>query len=107
MALQRRSRASAAQRARERGNLAAALATRRQELALTQTELADLAGVGRGAVVALEAGRAASLEVLLALLQVLGLHLELARGNKSKQVEVSEELAAHYDLRVPLEGCSE
>lgn len=98
MALQRRSRASVATRARERGALAAVLAARRQELGLTQTELAELAGVARGPVVAAESGRSVSLEVLLALVQVLGLHLELARGSSKREVEISAELAAHFAL---------
>jgi DNA-binding XRE family transcriptional regulator len=74
------------------------LVARRQELGLTQTDLADLAGVARGPVVALEAGRLANLEVLLAVLQVLGLHLELVRGTSTREVAVSDELRSHYDL---------
>lgn len=101
MALQRRSRGTASAWARERGRLAAVLVARRQELGLTQTDLADLAGVGRGAIVSVEQGRAVSLDVLLALLHALGLHLEVARGAGfpgSPRVGVSEELAAHYAL---------
>lgn len=103
MALQRHSRTTAAERARERGRLAAVLVARRQELGLTQTELADLAGVGRGPVVALEAGRTASLESFLALLQALGLHLELVRG-AAPAVAVGDELAARYGLPVAREA---
>lgn len=97
MSLQRRSRASVAARARSRGPLAAVVAARRQELDLNQGELADLAGVARGSVISLEAGRAVSLDVLTSLLHVLGLHLELTRG-AARSVEVGPELARHYDL---------
>lgn len=97
MPLQRRSRATPAERARDRGPFAAAVAARRQELDLTQAELADLAGVARGPVLALEAGRTVSLDVLLAVLEVLGLHLELARG--ASGLGVSDELVRQYDLR--------
>lgn len=97
MALQRRSRRSAAERARSRGALAAILASRRQELDLTQGDLADLAGVARGGVVALEAGRTVSMDVLLSVLHVLGLHLELARGAASS-VQVGPALVSQYGL---------
>lgn len=97
MALQRRSRRTAAERARSRGVLAAVVASRRQELDLTQGDLADLAGVARGPVISLEAGRTVSLDVLLSVLQVLGLHLELARG-AAASVEVSPALAQQYGL---------
>lgn len=101
MALQRRSRGTAAVWAQERGRLAAVLVARRQELSLTQTDLADLAGVGRGAIVAAEQGRAVSLDVLLSVLQALGLHLEVVRGAGSPgtpRVEVGSELATRYAL---------
>lgn len=101
MALQRRSRTPAAERARARGPFAAVVAARRQELELTQTDLADLAGVARGPVVSLEAGRTVSLDVLLAILEVLGLHLELARGAASTGVTVSSDLTTQYDLASP------
>lgn len=98
MALQRRSRTTAAERARTRGPLAAGVAARRQELGLTQGELSDLAGVARGPIVALEAGRTVSLDVLLAVLEVLGLHLELARGTSPTGVAVNSDLAQQYHL---------
>lgn len=98
MGLRRRSRVTPAERARARGPLAAVLAARRQELDLTQSELADLAGVVRGPIVALEAGRTVSLDVLLSVLEVLGLHLELVRGTASPAVSVSADLAQQYDL---------
>lgn len=98
MALQRRSRATPAERARERGPLAAVVATRRLELGLTQADLADLAGVALGPVVSLEAGRTVSLDVLTSVLLVLGLHLELTRGASPDGLEVSAPLAAQYGL---------
>lgn len=98
MVLQRRSRVTAAQRAQSRGVLAAVVVARRQELSLSQQELADLAGVARGTVLSLEAGRTVSLDVLLSLLQVLGLHLELARGAVVDGIEASRALALHYGL---------
>jgi len=104
MALQRRSRTTPADRARARGSLAAVVAARRQELGLTQAELAELAGVARGPVVSFEAGRTVSLEVLTSLLQVLGLHLELTRGAVSDGLQVSEPLAAQYGLPVGVES---
>ncbi len=97
MALQRRSRRSTADRARSRGALAAVVASRRQDLDLTQGDLADLAGVARGPVISLEAGRTVSLDALLSVLRVLGLHLELTRGAASS-IEVSPALAQLYGL---------
>lgn len=103
MALQRRSRATPASRARARGPLAAVVAARRQELGLTQAELADLAGVARGPVVSVEAGRTISLEVLSSVLKVLGLHLELTRGAIADGLKVSAPLAAQYGLTADAE----
>lgn len=99
MALQRRSRTSAADRARARGAFAAVIAARRQELGLTQAELAELAGVARGPVLSVEAGRTVSLDTLLAILEVLGLRLELVRGASTGGFDVSAELADQYGLR--------
>ncbi len=98
MVLQRRSRTTAADRARTRGPFAAVITARRQELDLTQSDLAELAGVARGPVIALEAGRTVSLDVLLAVLEVLGLHLELARGAAPTGVSVNSDLARQYEL---------
>lgn len=98
MALQRRSRATAAERARTRGPFAAVVTARRQELDLTQNELAELAGVARGPIIALEAGRTVSLDVLVAVLEVLGLHLELARGATPAGLSVNSDLTRQYDL---------
>lgn len=101
MALQRRSRASAAELARERGPLAAVVSVRRQELGLSQVELGDLAGVSYRIVHNVEAGRTEiSLERLLAILETLGLHLALDRGAASV-VLASENVTRQYDLPPP------
>jgi transcriptional regulator with XRE-family HTH domain len=98
MALQRRSRASAATLARQRGPLAAVVSARRQELGLSQVELGDLAGVSYRIVHNLEAGRTEiSLERLLAVLATLGLHLSLERG-AAPAVAASEAVASLYHL---------
>ena len=98
MVLKRRSRASASERANERGVLAAVVAARRQELDLTQAELAELAGVARGSVVSVEAGRDTSLDLLLGLLHALGLRLEVARGVNEGGVAAEASLASHLGL---------
>jgi HTH-type transcriptional regulator/antitoxin HipB len=90
VALKRRSRADVAKRARERGALAAVVAARRQELGLTQVELADLAGVSARFVHAIEAGRTeVGLDRLLAVLDTLGLHLQVDRGQQGGVVASS------------------
>jgi HTH-type transcriptional regulator/antitoxin HipB len=104
MALQRRSRVDLAQRARERGSLAAVAAARRQELGLTQIELAELAGVSARFVHNLEAGHAeVGLERLLAVLQTLGLHLLVERG-ALPAVAASATLAVQYGLDGPTQA---
>jgi len=101
VALQRRSRASAAAVARERGRLAAVVAARRNELGLTQVELGDLAGVSYRIVHNLEAGRTEiSLERLLAILDTLGLRLVLDRGAASVVV-ISNAVAHQYAIDLP------
>jgi HTH-type transcriptional regulator/antitoxin HipB len=63
------------------GHLAAEVRTRRAQLQLRQQELADLAGVSERFVYALENGkRSVQLDKLLAVLDALGLHLEIHRG---------------------------
>ncbi|QWC84582.1 helix-turn-helix domain-containing protein [Nocardioidaceae bacterium] len=98
MALQRRSTKTPSQRSAAYGPLAAVLATRRQELDLSQQDLADLAGVARGSVIAAESGRPITNESLLALLDVLGLHLQVSRGRTPGGYAVSTELAGRYGL---------
>jgi len=101
MALQRRSRADVAKIARERGDLAASVIARRQELGLSQVELGDLAGVSYRVVHNVEAGRAGmSLERLLAVLDTLGLHLVIERGPADGMV-ADESVARSYGLRHP------
>lgn len=61
--------------------LAAGIRARRQQLHLRQAELADLAGVSERFVHALEKGKTTvQLDKLLAVLNALGLHLELRSG---------------------------
>ena len=101
MVLQRRSRATAADLAHDRGALAAVVNVRRRELGLSQVELGDLAGVSYRIVHNLEAGRTeVSLERLLAILETLGLHLTLDRGTASGVV-TSEAITRRYDLSPP------
>lgn len=98
MALQRQSRQSAAQRAQEHGDLAAIVATRRQELGLSQIELGDLAGVSYRIVHHLESGRSdTSLKRVVAVLETLGLHLTIERG-AAPHVRASRDIAAQFNL---------
>lgn len=98
MALQRRSRANMADRARSRGMLAAVVVARRQELGLSQIDVADLADVSPRFVHALESGQATvGLDRLLAVMETLGLHLEVARGVRPG-VAAGAELATQYGL---------
>jgi HTH-type transcriptional regulator/antitoxin HipB len=61
--------------------LASEVRTRRKQLKLRQDELADLAGVSERFVYALENGKpTVQLDKVLAVLNALGLHLELHRG---------------------------
>jgi y4mF family transcriptional regulator len=63
------------------GHLAAEIRARRAQLQLRQQELADLAGVSERFVYALENGkRSVQLDKLIAVLDALGLHLEIHRG---------------------------
>ncbi|WP_291379234.1 helix-turn-helix domain-containing protein [Demequina sp.] len=98
MTLQRQSRQSAAQRAQERGDLAAIVAARRQELGLSQTELGDLAGVSYRIVHHLESGRAdTSLKRVIAVLETLGLHLTIERG-AAPDVRAGHDVATQFGL---------
>jgi HTH-type transcriptional regulator / antitoxin HipB len=101
MPLQRRSRADAAEIARERGGLAAVINARRQELGLSQVELGDLAGVSYRIVHNLEVGRVeVSLERLLAVLRTLGLHLLVERG-ATEHVIAGPSVSRQYGLPAP------
>jgi transcriptional regulator with XRE-family HTH domain len=98
MALQRQSRQSAAKRALERGDLAAIVAARRQELRLSQTELGDLSGVSYRIVHHLESGRSdTSLKRVVAVLETLGLHLTIERG-AAPEVRAGRDIAAQFGL---------
>ncbi len=67
------------------GRLAAEVRARRAVLRLRQEEVADLAGVSERFVYALENGkRSVQLDKTLAVLNVLGLHLEIHRGADSE-----------------------
>ena len=67
--------------ATDAGGLANEIRSRRVELRLRQEEVADLAGVSERFVYALENGKqTVQLDKLLAVLNALGLHLELHRG---------------------------
>lgn len=63
------------------GTLASQVRARRAYLRLRQEELADLAGVSERFVYALENGKTTvQLDKVLAVLNALGLHLEIHRG---------------------------
>lgn len=63
------------------GRLAAEVRARRAALQLRQEEVAELAGVSERFVYALENGkRTVQLDKTLAVLNALGLHLEIHRG---------------------------
>jgi HTH-type transcriptional regulator/antitoxin HipB len=63
------------------GSLAAEVRARRAQLKLRQEELADLAGVSERFVYALENGKpTVQLDKVVAVLNALGLHLEVHRG---------------------------
>jgi y4mF family transcriptional regulator len=65
--------------------LAGEVRARRVQLQLRQEELADLAGVSERFVYALENGkRTVQLDKVLAVLNALGLHLEVHRGSGSE-----------------------
>lgn len=67
--------------------LAAEVRARRAALNLRQEEVADLAGVSERFVYALENGKTtAQLDKVLAVLDALGLHLEIHRG-ASKEIQ--------------------
>lgn len=101
MVLKRRSRVAVTDLAAQRGDLAAIVVARRQELGLSQVELGDLAGVSYRIVHNLEAGRAGtSLERVVAVLDTLGLHLVLERGS-ADSVVTSASVARHYGLDGP------
>ncbi|HEV7192488.1 MAG TPA: type II toxin-antitoxin system Y4mF family antitoxin [Jatrophihabitantaceae bacterium] len=64
-----------------RSGLATTLRARREQLNLRQEELADVAGVSERFVFAVENGKqTVQLDKLVAVLNALGLHLEIHRG---------------------------
>jgi HTH-type transcriptional regulator/antitoxin HipB len=67
------------------GKLAGHVRERRVQLRLRQEELADLAGVSERFVYSLENGKqTVQLDKVLAVLNALGLHLEIHRGADSE-----------------------
>jgi DNA-binding XRE family transcriptional regulator len=56
------------------------VAQRRNALELTQQQVADLAGVSRRSIIAVESGDPTSLNTLLSILDVLGLQITLQAG---------------------------
>lgn len=77
----RRTRVDLHERTDHHGALAAVVRARRAELTLRQDELADLAGCSVRFVHVLESGKpTVQLDKVLAVLEVLGLHLSLERG---------------------------
>jgi y4mF family transcriptional regulator len=63
------------------GGLATEVRVRRTQLKMRQEELADLAGVSERFIYALENGKqSVQVDKLLAVLNALGLHLEIHRG---------------------------
>ncbi|WP_119698614.1 helix-turn-helix domain-containing protein [Microbacterium halotolerans] len=92
----RKSRASVTRRADERGWLAAAVFGAREELGLRQEELAELAGCSVGFVRQLEEGkRTVQLAKVEAVLDALGLHLQITSGLRDGVV-VDEELLRRF-----------
>lgn len=102
MAKQRRSRVPLHERAAERGVLAASVLGRREKLGLRQDELADLADCSPRFVHALESGKTTvQLDKVVAVLDALGLHLEVAEG-AAPGVTVSPAVRAEMSLD---DGC--
>ena len=67
------------------GAFANAVRLRRRDLGLRQGDLADLAEVSERFVYALESGKSSlQLDKVLAVLSVLGVHLELHRGSAAE-----------------------
>lgn len=101
LAKQRHSRAVLRERASEHGVLAAVVRGRREGLSLRQEELADLAGCSARFVHELETGKpTVQLDKLLAVLTVLGLHLQIVDGTASA-VAASDALTDELALGDP------
>ncbi len=99
MAGRRKSRTPLPVRVAQRGVLAAVVTARREELSLRQTELAELAGVGPRFLNELEAGKeSVRLDKVLAVLDVLGLRLEVEHGQAGGDVVAGPRLSTIYEL---------
>ena len=95
----RRSRMDLSARARERGDLAAVVMGRREELGLRQEEVAELADCSVRFVHTIEAGKTTlRLDKLLDVLTVLGLRLEIERGARPSALAAGTEVADLYGL---------
>lgn len=104
MVTQRKSRTPVRERASRRGVLAAIVSSRREELQLRQAELAELADCSTRFVHAVESGKpTVQLDKLLAVLVVLGLHLEVERGTSPAGISAGPQLRAVYDLNAGAE----
>lgn len=100
MSDRRRSRTPLPDRVAQRGLLAALVSARRDELSLRQVELAELAGVGARFVNDLEAGKATvRLDKVLAVLGVLGLHLEVEYGTVRDGVGAGRRASELYGVQ--------
>ena len=106
MAKQRRSRVSLHERSSERGELAAVVLGRREQLGLRQEELADLAGCSARFVHELENGKeTVQLSKVVSVLGALGLRLQVADG-VAGSVEAEPTLRAGLGLDVERPGRS-
>ena len=99
MPVQRKSRTPVRERVSQRGVLAAIASARREELGLLQAEVAELADCSPRFVHAVETGKpTVQLDKLLAVLSVLGLHLEVERGSAPDGVVPGSQLRVVYEL---------
>jgi len=96
----RRSRATLADRAVERGALAAAVFAAREDLGLRQEELAELAGCSVGFLRQLEQGsRSQGLSKVLDVLEVLGLGLRVSVGGAG-DVTLDPAVESRFESRI-------
>jgi HTH-type transcriptional regulator/antitoxin HipB len=99
MPSRRKSRTPLPDRVSQRGVLAGLVNVRREELSLRQAELAELAGVGHRFVNDLETGKATvRLDKVLAVLDVLGMHLQVEYGPSPAGVSAGKRASEIYGL---------
>jgi HTH-type transcriptional regulator / antitoxin HipB len=100
MTSRRKSRTPLPDRVSQKGALGALVSARREELSLRQAELAELADVGARFVNDLEAGKATvRLDKVLAVLGVLGMHLEVEYGPAKDGVSAGTRVSEIYGLK--------